>query len=76
MILIEQPELHIHPRLQANLADIFAMSAYFLDNIFILETHSENLMLRYQRRLKELHSQKLDLDITLLKKGKSHFLPE
>jgi predicted ATPase len=71
VILIEQPELHIHPRLQANLADIFAMSAYFLDNIFMLETHSENLMLRYQRRLKELHSQKLD--ITLLKKVKDSF---
>lgn len=53
IILIEQPELHLHPKLQANLADLFAISALFFDNTFILETHSENLMLRYQRRLRD-----------------------
>jgi len=54
LILIEQPESQLHPKLQANLADIFALSNVFFGNSFIIETHSENLILRYQRRIREL----------------------
>ena len=53
LITIEQPELHIHPRLQANLADLFVWSAAKKGNRFIIETHSEHLMLRLQRRQKD-----------------------
>ena len=52
-ISIEQPELHIHPRLQANLADLFIWSASTLGNMFQIETHSEHIILRLQRRQKE-----------------------
>ena len=48
-ILVEQPELHIHPKMQADIADLFIES----DNQWIIESHSENLLLRIQRRIRE-----------------------
>jgi hypothetical protein len=50
---VEQPELHLHPKLQANLADFFIESTKASSNLrWILETHSESLMLRLQRRVR------------------------
>ena len=50
LITIEQPELHIHPRLQAELGDLFAAAVKApYRNQFIIETHSEHLILRLQR---------------------------
>jgi len=50
---IEQPELHIHPRLQTELADVFIRYAIQSNVMFLLETHSEHLMLRMLRRVRE-----------------------
>lgn len=52
-IAIEQPELHIHPRLQAEIADVFIQSSQSLGNRFVIETHSEHLILRIRRRIRE-----------------------
>jgi len=53
-IAIEQPEIHIHPRLQAELGDVFIESALGGNqNTFLLETHSEHLILRILRRIRE-----------------------
>ena len=50
LITVEQPELHIHPRLQAELGDLFAAGIKPpYNNQFIIETHSEHLILRLQR---------------------------
>lgn len=49
---IEQPELHLHPRLQTELADVFVEAANSGRTIF-LETHSEHLLLRLLRRIRE-----------------------
>lgn len=54
IIAIEQPEIHLHPALQADLADIFIESSLGpQQNRFILETHSEHLLLRIMRRMRE-----------------------
>ena len=71
IIAIEQPELHLHPKLQANLADLFIKSAEICNNNFILETHSEHIILRLKRRQKEARE---DFVVTELdyKKPKSY----
>lgn len=54
IVAIEQPEIHIHPRLQSDLADVFIESALGENqNSFLLETHSEHLILRLLRRIRE-----------------------
>ncbi len=51
-LIIEQPELHLHPRAQADLTDLFiAMSHRGLR--FLIETHSEHMLLRLRRRIAE-----------------------
>ncbi len=52
-VTIEQPELHVHPKLQVALADLFleqSTQASLSTHQFLLETHSEHLMLRFMRR--------------------------
>ncbi len=53
LIAIEQPELHIHPRLQAAIGDLFVESIQKNGHRFIIETHSEHLILRLLRRIRE-----------------------
>lgn len=58
-LCIEQPEIHLHPALQAELGDVFIESALGEQkNRFVLETHSEHLILRILRRIRETSSQK------------------
>lgn len=52
IMLIEQPEIHLHPRAQAELADLFIEIAQ-QDKTSIIETHSEHMMLRFARRIAE-----------------------
>jgi hypothetical protein len=54
LIAMEQPEIHLHPALQAELGDVFIEAALGeRRNTFILETHSEHLILRLMRRIRE-----------------------
>jgi len=54
LIAIEQPELHLHPRLQAELGDLFIESALGdRKHQVLLELHSEHLILRLLRRIRE-----------------------
>lgn len=52
VICIEQPELHLHPRLAGNLAELFVQAATD-GNQIIAETHSENILLRVQRLIRD-----------------------
>ncbi|MBL8595284.1 MAG: DUF3696 domain-containing protein [Devosia sp.] len=51
-LIFEQPELHLHPKVQARLADFF-FSLSLLGKQCILETHSEYLVERFRRRIAE-----------------------
>ena len=50
--IIEQPELHLHPKLQSELADVF-VDAFNRGRLSIIETHSEHIILRLIRRLRD-----------------------
>lgn len=53
IISIEQPELHVHPAIQVALGDLFISQIFDKEITFLLETHSEHLMLRLLRRIRE-----------------------
>lgn len=53
ILAIEQPELHIHPALQVTMGDLFISQIEKKAVTFLLETHSEHLMLRMLRRIRE-----------------------
>jgi hypothetical protein len=55
---VEQPELHIHPALQVALGDLFISEAQGGLRFFLIETHSEHLILRLMRRMRETYLQK------------------
>jgi|JI8StandDraft_1071087.scaffolds.fasta_scaffold12796_2 hypothetical protein len=53
-LAVEQPELHLHPRVQHSVADLFIESLHRDRCKFcIVETHSEHIMLRTLRRIRE-----------------------
>jgi predicted ATPase len=52
-LLIEQPEIHLHPSVQAGLADVFIDAVEKKNIQIILESHSEHLLRRLQRRIAE-----------------------
>jgi AAA ATPase domain len=65
ILAMEQPEIHLHPALQAELGDVFIESALGgRGNTFILETHSEHLILRLLRRIRETTDGELPPDLT------------
>ena len=54
LLAIEQPEIHLHPALQAELGDVFLESALGDGgNTLVIESHSEHLLLRIMRRMRE-----------------------
>lgn len=60
IIAMEQPEIHLHPALQAELGDVFIESALGeRKNTLIIESHSEHVLLRIMRRMRETNAGKL-----------------
>lgn len=59
IVIFEQPEIHLHPRVQADLADVFVDAIRARENgvprdcQFIVESHSEHFLRRLQRRIAE-----------------------
>jgi predicted ATPase len=83
-VCVEQPEIHLHPRLQACLADFFIGSAGLGGSLhpdrgvqWIIETHSEALMLRLQRRIREQRIKPDDISVLYVwpsPEGTSHIM--
>jgi hypothetical protein len=79
ILCVEQPEIHLHPRLQAHLADLFIATSSSprsdkprsggVQNQWIIETHSESLILRLQRRIRERVIQARDVSILYVEPG-------
>jgi len=58
MLIFEQPELHLHPKVQARLADFF-LSVALTGKQCVLETHSEYLIERFRLRIAEAEGESL-----------------
>ena len=52
-VLMEQPEIHLHPAVQSGLADVMLNVATVRNVQIVVESHSEHLMRRLQRRVAE-----------------------
>ncbi len=52
-IILEQPEIHLHPKVQSDLADVLIDVVKNRNVQIILESHSEHLLLRLMRRMAE-----------------------
>jgi hypothetical protein len=53
IILLEQPEIHLHPSVQSGLADVFIDAVKNRKVQIVVESHSEHLLRRLQRRVAE-----------------------
>lgn len=59
IVIFEQPEIHLHPKVQADLADLFIDAIHAREAgeprncQFIVESHSEHFLRRLQRRIAE-----------------------
>lgn len=52
-VLMEQPEIHLHPAVQSGLADVILTVARARKLQIIVESHSEHMLRRFQRRVAE-----------------------
>ena len=57
IILLEQPELHLHPNAQAALADLMLYAAETRNLQLIIESHSEHILRRLQRCIAEAETE-------------------
>lgn len=67
-VAVQQPELHLHPALQSSLADVFVEELHREGcGQFLIETHSEHILLRLLRRIRNTEKGKIlsdDLKLT------------
>jgi len=65
ILIFEQPEIHLHPRLQSNLAD-FLLNIALSGRRVIVETHSDYLINRLRRRIAEDESDRIRDKVSVL----------
>ena len=76
MTLIEQPELHLHPAMQAIVADALVdfmnfvplLDQHELRDILIVETHSQTIINRIGRRIRENTLSPDDVNVLLFQR--------
>ena len=71
LCLVEQPEIHVHPAVQVGLGDLFIDAAVREGGrrTMLVETHSEHLILRLLRRIRETTENELPDDATPFSPG-------
>lgn len=57
VIACEQPELHVHPRIQVAIGDLVTQTGRATN--FLIETHSEHLILRLRKRVRQTTDEEL-----------------
>jgi predicted ATPase len=62
IVACEQPELHVHPRVQVGIGDLLTQNAG--KKIFLIETHSEHLILRILKRIRQTTDNELPENIS------------
>jgi predicted ATPase len=74
LIIIEEPETHLHPAAHGNLAERF-VDSYLEDNRrkYLIETHSENFVLRIQRLIASKKIDRNDVKIYYVDYNESDF---
>lgn len=65
LVILEQPELHLHPAAQQRLADFLIACTNWGQRILV-ESHSEYLILRLRRRIAEDDSDELRKQVAIL----------
>ncbi len=70
IITIEQPEVHIHPRLQAEIGDLLVDCVRRNGHQFIVETHSEHLILRLRRLVREGKVKPAEISVIYVDRGR------
>ena len=73
-VLLEQPEIHLHPAVQSGLADVMLNVAKVRNVQIVVESHSEHLMRRLQRRVAENRASARDVKLYFVsrKRDKAH----
>jgi predicted ATPase len=64
-LILEQPEIHLHPKLQMQLADFF-ISMILSGKRILLETHSDHIINRIVRRIIENEENEISSKINIL----------
>lgn len=59
LVVVEQPELHLHPAAHANIARLFAITSKTNKQNYVVETHSHNFLLGIQEAIVD---PKIDFD--------------
>ena len=70
-VILEQPDIHLHPSVQAGLADVFIDASKSRDAQILFESHSEHLLRRLQRRIAEGEIQGDDVALYFCSTGDS-----
>ena len=65
LLFFEQPEIHLHPKVQANLAD-FLLTLAKQDRQMVIETHSDHFINRLRRRIAEDPTDELREKVSIL----------
>lgn len=62
LIACEQPELHVHPRVQVDIGDLLTQTTNSVS--FLIETHSEHLVLRLLKRIRQTTENELPSNLS------------
>lgn len=71
IVIVEEPESHLHPLAQSQLAELFVKVSNERGVQFIVETHSEHLLTRLQRHVAEQKIQPESLAMYFVKRERN-----